>query len=73
MEFLLTRLLTLLSSSVSAIRVVVPPSDGNPDITLAGPTQIESNPDIILNYIKLINEYLRIAMIVVSFAVLVWM
>lgn len=73
MNSIITILLDLLIPSVSALRVVVPPSDGNQDIAVTGPTQIESNSDIVLNYIKLINEYLRIAMIVVSFGVLVWM
>ena len=56
-----------------ALRVTVPPSDGNQDIAILGDTKIESNADIVLHYIKLINDYLRLAMIVVSFGVLVWM
>ena len=73
MKYVILVLLNLFVPVSYALRVTVPPSDGNQDIVLAGPTQIESNSDIILNYIKLINDYLRLAMIVVSFGVLVWM
>lgn len=60
-------------SSVGAIRLTLPPSDGNKDIAVTGPTQVESNADLVINYIKLANDYLWFAMIVVAFAVLVWM
>lgn len=57
--------------STSAIRITVPPSDGNRDVAVTWPTQIESNGDLVLNYIKLINEYLWIAMVMLSFAVFI--
>ena len=63
----------MLVSSTNAIRLTLPPSDGNRDIAVTWPTQVESNANLIYNYIKLVNDYLRIAMIVISFIVLVWM
>lgn len=59
-------------SSVAGIRLTLPPSDNSPDIQVTGPTQVESNADLILNYIKILNDYLWIAMIVVAFAIVVW-
>jgi hypothetical protein len=57
---------------VWAITLTVPPTDGNQDIVLTGPTQIESQSDLITWYIQLVNQYLRFAMIVLLFVLLVW-
>lgn len=73
MKYLFWFLWWFLTTSVWAIILTLPPSDGNKDIVLPWPTQVESNADVVINYIKLANDYLRFAMIVVAFAVLVWM
>lgn len=64
--------LLLLSSSVSAITLTLPSTDGNRDIILTWPTQVESQSDLITWYIQLVNQYLWFAMIVLLFVLLVW-
>ncbi len=57
----------------SAITLTLPSTDGNKDIILTWPTQVEGNSDLIYQYIQRANEYLRLAMVVLCFAVVVWM
>lgn len=65
-------LYSLLSSSVHAITLTLPSTDGNRDIILTWPTQVESQSDLITWYIQLVNQYLWFAMIVLLFVLLVW-
>ena len=57
--------------STQALRFTLPSNDGNPDISLPGSTQLNSNPAIVLDYVALANRYLWVAMVVVSFIVLI--
>lgn len=59
------------TTSAQNIRLSLPPSDNNPDISI-GSTQLQASGDAVIDYIKLTTEYLWIAMIVLLFALLVW-
>ena len=59
------------SSSLFAITLTIPPSDGFQDIAVIGPQQVEGKTDLIYNYIQLANQYLWFAMIVICFVVVV--
>ncbi len=64
--------LSLVMSSVWAITLTLPATDGNKDIILTWPTQVESQSDLIVWYIQLLNQYLWFAMVVLLFVLLVW-
>ncbi len=61
----------MINISVSAITLTLPATDGNKDIILTWPTQVEGNSDLIYAYIQRANEYLWFTMIVLCFAVVV--
>ena len=72
MKYTITAFLfSLLWSSVSAIRLTLPSTDGNRDIILTWPTQVEWKWDLIIGYVQLVNKYLWFAMIVLLFVLLV--
>lgn len=66
-------LTVLYITQVWAITLTVPPSDGNQDIMVTWPTQVNAKADIITTYIQLVNKYLWFAMVVFLFALVVWM
>jgi hypothetical protein len=70
---LLILFVSFVFSSVWAITLTLPATDGNKDIILTWPTQVESQSDLITWYIQLVNKYLWFAMIVLLFVLLVWM
>ncbi len=72
MKYIVPILLYFLISSVQAITLTLPSADGNRDIVLTWPTQVESQSDLIIWYIQLLNQYLWFAMIVLLFVLLVW-
>ena len=59
------------SSSLFAITLTIPPSDGFQDIAVIGPQQVEGEADLVYNYIQLANQYLWFAMIVICFIVVI--
>lgn len=71
MYYILIVFSLLLPSVVWAITLTVPPTDGNRDIILTWPTQIESQSDLITGYIQLANQYLWFAMIIIVFVLVV--
>lgn len=73
MYYILVIFSLLFPSLVWAITLTVPPTDGNRDIILTWPTQVESQSDLITGYIQLINQYLWFAMIVLLFVLVVRM
>lgn len=64
---------TIIISSTEAIRLSIPPSDGFKDIAVQWPQHIDSNGDLVYNYIQLANQYLRFSIIIICFAALVWL
>ena len=60
-------------SSVTAITLQLPPTAGNEDIAMTGPTQVQGNEDLVYTYIQLANTYLWDIMILFLFALIVWM
>lgn len=62
----------ILFSWTYALRVSIPPSDGFRDIAVTGPQHIESEGDLIYNYIQLANQYLRFSIAVIVFGAIVY-
>lgn len=61
-------MMSQMAVSGSAIRVSVPPSDGFRDIAANGSQHIESNAEVVYDYLQLINEYLWFSIAVIVFA-----
>lgn len=64
---------SFLSSSVSAITLIIPPNNGSQDIAVTWPQQVEGNAELVYSYIQLANQYLRFFMVVLCFVALVYM
>ena len=62
----------IVASFSHALRLSIPPSDGFRDIAVTGPQHIESNGDLVYNYIQLANQYLRASLALIAFIAVVY-
>lgn len=65
-------LVHVMGSKTYGINVEIPPSKGQEDIAVTGPTRIEGNETELYDFIGVVNEYLRFTITIVTFAAILY-
>lgn len=61
----------MMISKLIAIKLSIPPSNGYEDIAVQWTQHLQSNGDLVYNYVQLANQYLWFSIIVICFAAVV--